>query len=344
MPEQLTATLPRRQRRRAYYPYPGPPDRTEIAEPIIRGEIEITEVRFPSTLPSGVPGNDVVTARLFRRPDAEARRPVVLLPGMFGDRLAFWDSTAVSLAHRGFPTLLVGLPFLFERKPAEYRRGHPYVSIDPTLSLPAYEQAVADTRASLDWLLGTARSEGRAGGPRGPALVGVSLGAFIAVITCAMEPRFRRLVTVFGAGDLDAVVRGGSYGTRVDGQLDRQGVTDGERRQARLAYAQYLDRVREAKHPLDVRPTFHYFLFDPLTYAHHLRDLPTLMIRAAFDPVIPRDASLRLWHAMGRPEMSVMFGTHWPGGPWRSYIARRIGRFLSQPDTSREPSAGRARG
>ncbi|MBN2566210.1 MAG: hypothetical protein JXB46_10920, partial [Candidatus Eisenbacteria bacterium] len=223
------------------------------------------------------------------------------------------------------------LPFLFERRPHEYARGHPYLSIDAPSSLRAYEQAVAETRAWAEWLL--ARTDRPSVGS--PALVGVSLGAFIAVITCAMDPRIRRLVTVFGGGDLDTVVSRGIYGLRVTRELKRRGITSEDRRRARAEYDAYLRRVRQAVHPLEVEPAFQYFLFDPLTYAHQLRHTPTLMINAALDPIVPRLSALRLRAALDGAESCLLWGTHWTGGPWRFYVARRIDRFLSTPDEAR---------
>lgn len=321
-----TALIMKPSVRSGRYPYPGPPQSTQTSVvPTGRG-IDVIRVSFDSPLPSGEPCNDVVTARFFSPASSAVGQPVVLLPGLFGRRLSFWDSMARSLARRGFPVLLVGLPYLFERRPEGTPRGYPFICVDPARALPAYEQAVADVRASVDWLLDR---QGRGGQSAAPALLGVSLGAFISVIASAMEPRLRGLVLMFGGGDLDRVVSGGTYGFRVRRQLRDLSITEEKRRRARLEYDSYLRAVREAEHPLDVRPAFEYFLFDPLTYAHHIRNRPILMINAALDPIVPRTAARALWEGLGRPQSALMWGTHWGGGPWRGYVARRIARFLS---------------
>jgi hypothetical protein len=118
-------------------------------------------------------------------------------------------------------------------------------------------------------------------------------------------------------------------------------ISEERRRAARLEYDAYLSAVRAAEHPLEVRPAFEYFLFDPLTYAHHIGNRHILMINAALDPIVPRAAARSLWEGLGRPQSAVMWGTHWGGGPWRGYVATRISRFLSSvahpPDSAEGP-------
>lgn len=333
------ARFQRHLERGVFYPYPGPPDAFEIAQAHRSRGLEVTDVRFPSLLPSGFPETDTVTARLFRSSRRHDGQPVVLLHGLGLPRLAGWNSFAAALASRGFPTLLVGLPHLCERTPRGRRRGHAYTSTEAATALPAYEQAVADVRASLDWLLAFLGE----GGPRGsarPAVVGVSLGAFVALIAAAMEPRFGSLVSILGGADLDTVVFEGTYRMLVQPQLDEAGIRLENRRRARVAYGEYLGEVRRAEHPLDVEAPFHFFLFDPLTFARHLRTTPALLINARFDPIIPRNAVRQLWLELGKPEVSWLWGTHWAGGPWRPFVINRVARFLRGPGASgsREPA------
>lgn len=333
--------------RSEFYPYAGPPASFDVRQGRARRGVEVTEVRFASTLPSGNAANDVVTARLFMSAStvqSEARpRPVVFLHGLGLPRLAMWESFVASLARRGFPTLLVGLPFLCERAPTGVRHGHAYTSTRAEDALPAYEQAVADVRASLDWLLLRQEAAGY-GAAAEPVVMGVSLGAFIAVIAAALEPRFRTLVCVLGGADLDAVVFGGTYGPLIQRQLDEAGITIENRRNARRAYRAYLDAVREARHPLDVRAPFHFFLFDPLTFAHHLRTRPALLLNARLDPIVPRRAADQLWLELGQPPRSLFWGTHWAGGPWKPYVIGRVAAFLSglSPGADRRPADSRA--
>ncbi len=328
----------------AHYPYPGPPQEYEIFPPKWRGRLRMTEVRFASLHPSGHPENDTVRARFFRRAGPSPGQPLVFLHG-FGPRwLWCWESFATSLAARGFPTMLVCLPFLCERAITGVHRGAAYSSADAAISLPAYEQAASDTRAALDWLLlEEAKRPADAGRP-GPALLGISLGALVAVITASLEPRVESVVSVLGGADLDAIVFKGILRTVVQEQLDRARVEPRHRREARRIYGEYLREVRRAPHPLDVPAPYHYFLLDPLTFASHLKTRPVLMINARFDPIMPRLATEQLWLELGKPPLRWLWGTHWPGGPWKPYVMRTITQFLRglPPGATRTPADSEA--
>jgi len=319
---------------------PGPVVTTADRE--ARG-VRRTEIRFPSPLPSGVPANDTVRATLFDPPDPDAATAVVFLNGFGPTTLGAWEPFARTLARRGFPALVVCLPFVCERGSDGARGGLPYTSTSAVVALPAYEQAVADARRALDWLLAEL-AERRPGVRTRPVALGISMGALIAVIAAALEGRFEALIPILGGADLDIIVFRGAYRTNIQRELDAAGILIENRRRARRFYEEYLHRVREADHPLDVDAEFHFFLFDPLTFASHLRRTPALMINGRFDPIIPRAAARQLWLELGRPEISWIWGTHWAGGPWKPFVTGRIARFLEAlPDPAvRTPRPGHA--
>lgn len=343
--EAERARFERHRERSEFYPYPGPVANPTVNADRRRGQLRVMDVTFPSPLPCGRRECDVVWARLFMTGDATDAAPVVFLHGLGARRLSFWDSQAAGLAARGFPTLLVCLPHLCERTPPGERQGYAYMSTHARLALPAYEQAVADTRAALDWLLtdSPCASGGHDGSGRA-SIVGVSLGALVSVITAALEPRFASVVPMLGGGDLDLVVFRGSYRTPVRRELRDARIRLENRRNARRIYEAYLDEVRRAGSPLDVRPDFHFFLFDPLTFASTLRARPVLMVNGILDPVMPRAAALQLWRELGRPEICWFWGTHWTGGPWKPFVMWRVARFLSsvRKGDSRVPADGHA--
>jgi hypothetical protein len=164
----------------------------------------------------------------------------------------------------------------------------------------------------------------------------VSLGALISVIAAGIEDRFGGLVSMLGGGDLDIIVFKGAYRTPVERELRDAHIELENRRNARRMYQAYLEEVRSAAHPLDVKPALHFFLFDPLTFASHLRTRPALMLNARYDPLIPRAAARQLWLELGKPPLSWFWGTHWTGGPWKPYTLLRVLRFLRGLGEARE--------
>jgi pimeloyl-ACP methyl ester carboxylesterase len=324
--------------RSEFYPYPSPPRDVRVTLEERRSGVRLMCASFRSPLPSGDDANDRVELRLFMPEHRELRRPLVFVHGLGTAHHSTWDATPRLLATRGFPTLSVPLPHLCERG-GQSRSGHVYMSTDGSVALPAYEQAVADIRGALDWLLEGSPYAGE-GLPR-PSVAGVSLGALIAVIAAGVEPRFEGLVTMLGGGDLDTIVFHGRYRTHVREELESAGIMPENRRNARLAYRDYLERVRRAPRTLDVRPDFHFFLFDPLSFAWHLREKPAYMMNGLFDPIIPRASARALWLELGCPSISWFYGTHWTGGPWRPYTISRLTTFLGglEPGARRTPSS-----
>jgi pimeloyl-ACP methyl ester carboxylesterase len=320
-----------------FYRSPGLPGDWRAGPPGGLGRVRVSRLSFGSPLPSGRPENDTVEARLFLRPGRTEGSPVIFVHGFGAWRLRFWDALPRSLAVRGFPTLSVCLPYLCNRSVPGERPGSAYISTRAEEALPAYEQAVADIRASLDWLLEESplARDRRADSPP-PAIIGVSLGALISVIAAALEPRFGGLAPMLGGGDLDIIVFRGAYRRALQRQLDEANIQIENRRNARRIYQAYLEEVRQARHPLDVKPAFHFFLFDPLSFASHLRTRPVLMLNALYDPLIPRAAARQLWLELGKPPISWFWGTHWTGGPWKPHTLVRITRFLGRLKASRE--------
>ena len=331
----------RHLKRSEYYLYPGPPAAFEVVHDRARAGLREIEIRFASPLPSGRKQNDTATLRFFSPLSRPTSRAVVFLHGLGFARHRAWDSLPRALASRGFPTVSVSLPFLCERATAGARPGHAYMSTDAEIALPAYEQAVADTRASLDWLLRESPcARTLCAGAAGPAIMGVSLGALVSVIAAGIEPRFECVVPLLGGGDLDIIVFRGGFRTPVRRELSDARITIENRRRARREYENYLGAVRKARHPLEVPPAFHFFLFDPLTFASHLRSTPALMVNAVLDPFMPRAAARQLWLELGEPEISWFKGTHWVGGPWKPFVVARIARFLGElkPGATRVPT------
>ncbi len=325
-------------RRGTFYPDPGAPRRVRERTGIYRG-IRRTDVTFPSSLPSGSQPVDHVRAVHLESPAVCDGTRVVLLHGLGLSRLDAWLSFGAALAARGFPTLLVELPHTCSRRLPGERAGARYMSLDADRALPAFEQAVADVRSARRWLAG------RDDAPRPTALAGISLGAVIVPIAAALEPAFTCIVPILGGGDLDRLIFGGTYGRHMRRALRRAGISEAQRIEAHAQYFEYLDAVRRAAHPLDVPAPLHYYLFDPLTFAWHLRARPTLMINARLDPIVPPDASRQLWLELGCPPWTRYWGTHWAGGPWRPFVTGRIADYLRTEESRapRSPSDTRAR-
>jgi hypothetical protein len=151
--------------------------------------------RFPTPRPCGFAENNIVHGRLYRCADAWQERPViVLLHGggeIPGHQLAF-HLFARRCLRAGFNAVTLELPYHFQRRPCGHGRlsflGQygPLISRDYLQMAKTYSQAVAEIRGMSGWLL--------AEGCPGVALVGVSLGAYVAGLTGCGDVRLASIV------------------------------------------------------------------------------------------------------------------------------------------------------
>ncbi len=151
--------------------------------------------RFPSPRPCEFAENNVVHGRLYRCADAWQKRPVIVsLHGggdLPGNQLGF-HLFARRCLRAGFNAATLELPYHFQRRPRQYGplnilcQYSPLISRDYLQMAMTYAQAIAEIRSLSWWLL--------AEGCPAVALVGVSLGAYLAGLTGCGDARLAAVV------------------------------------------------------------------------------------------------------------------------------------------------------
>jgi acetyl esterase/lipase len=156
--------------------------------------------RFPTPRPCEFAENNVVHGRLYRCADAWQERPVIVglhgggdFPGnQFGFHLF-----ARRCRRAGFNAATLELPYHFQRRPRQCGRLEilcqysSWFSRDYLQMAKTYAQAVAEIRSLSAWLL--------AEGSPAVALVGVSLGAYLAGMTGCGDARLASSVMILPA-------------------------------------------------------------------------------------------------------------------------------------------------
>jgi hypothetical protein len=154
--------------------------------------------RFPTPRPGEFAENNVVHGRLYRCADAWQKRPVIVSlhgAGDFPGNQFGFHLFARRCNRAGFNAATLELPYHFQRRP----RGHgrlsiilgqysPLISRDYLQMAKTYAQAVAEIRSLSGWLL--------AEGCPAVALVGVSLGAYLAGLTGCGDARLASIVMI----------------------------------------------------------------------------------------------------------------------------------------------------
>jgi pimeloyl-ACP methyl ester carboxylesterase len=234
--------------------------------------------RFPTPRPCEFAENNVVHGRLYRCADAWQERPVIVLLHGGGDVPGhqFVFHLFARRCHRaGFNAVTLELPYHFQRRPRRYGRLNllcqyvPLISRDYLQMATTFAQAVAEIRGLSGWLL--------AEGCPAVALVGVSLGAYLAGLTGCGDARLASIVMAIPGTRMGLML---SQAEQVVGRRVREVI------RRRRAACEELDRT-----PLNLT------LARPAISKENV-----LLIEGMYD-LMGWGAPIELWQSWGQPEI-----------------------------------------
>src|SRR5688572_18174465 len=234
--------------------------------------------RFPTPRPCEVAENNVVHGRLYRCADAWQQRPVIVSLHGGGDfpghQFAF-HLFARRCNRAGFNAATLELPYHFQRRPRQYGRLEilcqysPLISRDYLQMAKTYAQAVAEIRSLSGWLL--------AEGCPAVALVGVSLGAYLAGMTAFRDARLASTVMIMPAARMGLL---SSQVERVGWRRVREAIL------RRRAACEELDRT-----PLN------------LTSAGPAISKENVLLIEGVHDLLVSSSPIELWQSWGQPEI-----------------------------------------
>jgi len=233
--------------------------------------------RFPTPRPSAFAESNIVHGRLYRCTDAWRRRPVIVsLHGgsdIPGNQLGF-HLFARRCQRAGFNAATLELPYHFQRRPPGHGRltilGEytALISRDYLQMATTYAQAVAEIRGLIGWLL--------AEGSPAVALLGVSLGAYLAGLTAFRDARLASTVMIMPAARM----------ALLSSQVERVGW-----RRVREAIL----RRRPACEQLDSTPL-------NLTSARPAISRENVLLIEGVHDLLVSSSPIELWQSWGQPE------------------------------------------
>lgn len=246
-----------------------------------RGDWTQVKVTFPSPVVTKTAENNTVHAHLFRPKKANGAG-VVILPIWKGRGLDLEFMVAGRLAKEGIASLVMELPYQFDRAPEGHRSGDMTVSSDLDRTREAFVQGVKDVKRCAQWLVDEEKCDGKRLG-----IMGTSLGGHFAALIWATDREFRAGATVLAGGNIHELFWNGSNETKdIKAELEARGMTLEE-----------LGKLMKS--------------FDPITYAAADRKAGLLMIAAKDDTVVPIGNVRALRDAFDRPRLIVYPGTHY---------------------------------
>jgi predicted esterase len=268
-------------------------------------------VKFPIARPTRYKENNVAHGQYYQ-PRQGSNWPLAILVHGWGDRSVLpCKLLARDLAKKGIASFIVYLVFHQTRMPFEIIERLP--NLTPEEWFEGYQTSVIDIRQIIDWA-GRRKDINK----NNIAVIGISLGGIISAISMAVDERIR-------AGII--MVAGGNYQSRAWLRKTEPGHSDAEYRQYENQYALYLREV--GKRGVEkVAPPKKSYLTDPMTFASSLHQRRLLMLNAMWDERIPKQNTIDLWEACGRPEIKWYPATH--SSIWLLYplLLRQITNFL----------------
>jgi len=278
----------------------------------VTSKYELRLLEFPSVGDNGQQDN-LVTAKFYRSTLPGSHPLVIVLPiwgtytyppRKFTSSFQRRSNGAVHVLHIQGDNFLANWPGII-------------AATDESEFLELWREAVErqritiiDVRRLIDW----AEQRPEIDADR-VALIGCSLGAFVAGTIATQEPRLAATVTVMGGSHMQSVVANcdGKRATRVQATAAENFGWDREELAAQLE-------------PITS-------VVDPANYPHRVDPKSVLIIEANRDKCVPQKSREDLWLALGKPERISMNYDHAPAfysmtPLGLSWMRRRIWEFL----------------
>ncbi|HSA82600.1 MAG TPA: dienelactone hydrolase family protein [Geminicoccaceae bacterium] len=243
---------------------------------------------FSSAGENGQAGN-LVTARYYRSKSKGAKPLVIVLP-IWGIETYPSNTISAGLRKHGAGTINVlqidgERPLLDWDAVGDTRTEGEFLKLLDQM-IGRFVSTVIDIRRVVDWAQTQPDVD-----PQRIALIGFSMGALVASVAMANEPRLAAGVLVMGGADPDDILAACSN------EIGR----------GRGHLLEHLDwSLDEFRHAL-AKPLAR---INPARFAGMVDPRKVLIIEAAADTCIPPAARERLWQAMGRPERLAYLYDH----------------------------------
>ncbi len=257
------------------------------------GTVRVYQVKFPSLIQGEIPENNTVYGEYFL-PPGEGPHPGVVVLHILGGEFPLSQMVANSLAREGVAALFIKMPYYGERRSKTNRRR--MISRDPDETLEGMTQAVLDIRRAAAWLRNRPEVDAQRMG-----VTGISLGGIMSALSAPAEPSFRKVAIYLGGGNLSTLLWDMEHPEVAE--FKKKWLADGGTRET------FLQKMN---------------VVDPVTYAPLLRERDVLMVNAEHDEIIPRDATIALWEASGKPELVWLDAGHITAS---RYIFGEVGRL-----------------
>jgi pimeloyl-ACP methyl ester carboxylesterase len=237
--------------------------------------------------------NNTSYVRLFE-PEGPIKGDLVLIHGIGEGNIPYIQWFAEEFARNGIRTWFQLLPYHYKQKKEWMTGGQPFLSADPDYCVQRFHMGIRDTRKILDFV-----EEQPNHNPENTYIFGLSFGGMIATMAMGIDKRIKKGTLVITGGNWRWINFYSSYAETVRVDLEKNSNGYGCLNEAdcvKRFRGDPVEWVRQNIHSVEdifdksPIPCYHY---DPLSYAP-LIDQPVLFIKAAFDQIMPKNATEEL--------------------------------------------------
>ena len=238
-----------------------------------KDEYQVFRVTYPSPITTNYEPNNTVPADYFLPKGIKPgeKRPAVVCLHILNGKFELVNMVCSALAKRGVPAIMIKLPYYGERSIpggfSSFRR-------QGDLFCQGLLQGFEDIRRTVDFLESRPEVD-----PKRIGVTGLSLGAIVSARVAADEPRFSKVVIVFGGGDLPYIIENAKETGTIKEYLAK--LPEKERKE-------FEEKIRD---------------IDPLTHAAKLKERAKAgmvwMYNGGVDETIPPRSARKLAAAMG---------------------------------------------
>lgn len=286
-----------------------------------------SHIKYRSLYKNAAKGTETVEVYNFS-PREETVGSIIILHGLGTVNIPFLFWMGSHLASAGLQASIMILPGNYTRTAHHSTSGKDFFSPDLERLTQFWEQAVVDTRTTIDLL----EREGL--WLNNNCLFGYCLGGMVSIIVNALEHRINNSILLTVGGNMAKIMwespvlkytrRGFSKGGGSSKFLN-----DKERlKKVFLEDTYKLSRFKDVNEMLnsDIHPLLK---VDPLAYAKFNDTRKTTMIEGLFDKALPPETRKQLWSALGKPKRYIVPMGHVTWFPFEyalgKFILKKLG-------------------
>jgi cephalosporin-C deacetylase-like acetyl esterase len=272
------------------------------------------DIRFKSSINTFDPKNDTVYCLLK---DSKTKNKACILVHGLGMHLGSkWDES-LRYVPQEMGAFLIDLPYHRHRETGK----NLLVDFkDGIFSLNFFRQGVLDIISTVDILKDLGYQE--------ISIIGISLGSFFSLIAMSLDSRIKKGVLILCGGDQGVITWKSPAMIKVRKQHREEGITRAHCMKCRSFFPEFIKTVKNGNLPEDIKSDVICFYFDPLSFAPLVNSDRVLMINALFDIIIPREATIKLYKALGKPLIKWLPAGHLSLFIFKNKVISYIRSFL----------------